>query len=448
MQAFLDYLYEGLYSARILTGVFIFAHFLLMRRIRRVWLSAVMCTSVTAVTAAFNPVVGALVGNVPYETLKIIHGFWYSGLLFVFFGVLAANYKGTFSEYVYVFACGLLVECSVFGLFRLFYDVGIVQLRVNTVFSIILELMFSAAIYTGTFFVFRAVYRNGDISELRGKRLMTLYFVFIIALIMFMRFNLQGVYETLYGTDTGWVISLTLGLIPIALLALVTGSALIGRLRDEKQVLAGMLSERERQYELSAQNIEIINRKCHDIKRHLRALEFVGSDARAAAVAEIERSVSIYDASSATGDPALDTIISEKSLQCDALGISLTCSLGGGTLSFMAPADVYVMLGNILDNAIEAVMRIPDGDRRAITLTSSERCGVVCLREDNYFEGELKFEDGVPVTSKTQEKGFHGYGVRSIKHIAGKYGGEAEVRTSGDIFTLIVAIPVSGRKEK
>lgn len=62
----------------------------------------------------------------------------------------------------------------------------------------------------------------------------------------------------------------------------------------------------------------------------------------------------------------------------------------------MAPADVYVMLGNVLDNAIEAVGGVSDPEKRVITLTETEKGGIVCIREDNYFEGELIFDGGLP----------------------------------------------------
>ena len=193
MQSVLDYLYECFYSARILAGTFMFAHFLLERRLRHVWVSAVICAATTAAAALFNPLVKALSGNIAYDYLVVIHGFWYSGLLLVFFGILAANYKGRFGEYVYVFACGLLVECSTFGLFRLFYDFGVVELRVNTVFSECLELAFSSAIYVAAFFAFRAIFRRHGKPNPSGNIMLTVYFLLVIALIMFLRFNLQGV---------------------------------------------------------------------------------------------------------------------------------------------------------------------------------------------------------------------------------------------------------------
>ena len=56
IQALLDYLYEGFYSARILAGAFMFAFFLLRRRLP-VPAAAAICVAVTALTAGFNPLV-------------------------------------------------------------------------------------------------------------------------------------------------------------------------------------------------------------------------------------------------------------------------------------------------------------------------------------------------------------------------------------------------------
>ena len=51
-------------------------------------------------------------------------------------------------------------------------------------------------------------------------------------------------------------------------------------LQNDKQVLLQMARQRESQYEFSKENIEMINRKCHDLKHQLRALEQVSDDER------------------------------------------------------------------------------------------------------------------------------------------------------------------------
>lgn len=54
---------------------------------------------------------------------------------------------------------------------------------------------------------------------------------------------------------------------------------------------------------------------------------------------------------------------------------------------------------------------------------------------------EICFEDGLPLTGK-KDKAYHGFGVRSIRHIAEKYKGELVVKKKGDRFVSDIMIPV------
>lgn len=443
MQAVLDYLYEAFYSGRILGGAFVFAHFLLERRHRSRLPAAAMYLVTVLVSSCFNILVRFLQQQGWHmPAMRILHFFWYSALLLVLFGVFVACYRGTLAEYLYVFTCGLLVECSVFGLFRLFYDMGVVQLRVNTPFSILFEAFFSVALYTCVFFFFRRLYRRTGKLALRRRRALIVYFVFVVALIMFLRFNLQSVYEVVYLTENGWIISLTLGLIPVALLVLVTGSVRVENLADEARVLGGMLAEKERQYRLSAETIDIINRKCHDIKRQLRALHFKDEREGEKIVRGIEQDVTIYDAASETGNPALNTILSEKKLHCAAHGISLTCTADGSALSFLDPVDIYVLFGNLLDNAIEAVNKLSQPEKKVIGLSSRVERGKLIVHEENFCAVKPEFVDGYPKTTQGDEY-YHGFGVKSIGYVANRHGGACEINVFDDIFEIDLIFPLS-----
>ena len=60
---------------------------------------------------------------------------------------------------------------------------------------------------------------------------------------------------------------------------------------------------------------------------------------------------------------------------------------------------------------------------------------------DNYFDGELEFRNGFPVTSK-DDKGYHGYGVKSMQMIAKKYGGDIRISVNNHTFSLQIMLPV------
>ena len=68
---------------------------------------------------------------------------------------------------------------------------------------------------------------------------------------------------------------------------------------------------------------------------------------------------------------------------------------------------------------------------------SNERKGdIINIRITNYFSGELRFEDGLPMTHKHDEEGYHGFGMKSMRLIAEKYGGKITAKADGEVFVL------------
>ncbi len=91
------------------------------------------------------------------------------------------------------------------------------------------------------------------------------------------------------------------------------------------------------------------------------------------------------------------------------------------------------MFGNAIDNAIEAVEKLPE-DKRVISVTEKSTGGFISVRVENYFDGNIVIENGMPLTDKKGEG--HGFGVKSIKMIAEKYNGGVAVSAHDDVFTL------------
>lgn len=211
---------------------------------------------------------------------------------------------------------------------------------------------------------------------------------------------------------------------------------------EERAETERLLAERERQYRLSRENIEAINIKCHDIRHQIRHLADNGSVVDGAVLADIAREVNVYDSVVETGNEALDTILTEKSLACSSENIVFTVMAEGSALGFMAPADIYALFGNALDNAIEAVRSVEDPERRAITLSVQRRQRMVAINVENYCVGDRSFVDGLPRTTKSDELN-HGFGVRSMRSIATRYGGSLHAGVEGGVFYLnvLLAIP-------
>ncbi len=211
-----------------------------------------------------------------------------------------------------------------------------------------------------------------------------------------------------------------------------------GELKNELSVTQYLLREKERQYNLSKENIELINLKCHDLRHQIRQ---IGKDKGLSlgTVGEIESAISIYDAEVRTDNEVLDIILTEKSLRCALDGIALTCVADGHSLDFMEDTDIYSLFGNALDNAIEAVSRL-EKERRNVGVVVRSINNLVSVNVRNSYDGEITLDaDGLPLTTKS-DKNFHGIGVKSIRQIAEKYNGTCSVSLNNGVFNLNVLV--------
>ncbi|MBR6954394.1 MAG: GHKL domain-containing protein [Clostridia bacterium] len=227
--------------------------------------------------------------------------------------------------------------------------------------------------------------------------------------------------------------------------------------KDQQLWLQGEIQERERieslrraQYEMSKENIAIINRKSHDLRRQVEALRTVGTpEEQAEAIRGIEQAVEIYDRSFQTGSRALDTVLMQKALLCSQQHIELSVMADGSLLRFIKSVDLFTMVSNILDNAIEASLRIPEEEKRSIHLSVHQKRGLVILQCENPYVGTVEMKDGLPVTIKA-DKANHGIGTRSIAATAAEYGGVMRIDPSGGMYVLRIIFqpPDANQDEK
>ncbi len=94
----------------------------------------------------------------------------------------------------------------------------------------------------------------------------------------------------------------------------------------------------------------------------------------------------------------------------------------------------------MIDNAVEGAEKVSDPQLRAISLAIKARAGMVMISCDNPYVGHLVMEDGLPATTKADRLS-HGFGLRSVRLIAKKYGGSLSLGARDQVFTVLLAIP-------
>lgn len=200
--------------------------------------------------------------------------------------------------------------------------------------------------------------------------------------------------------------------------------------------------QQKKQYRVTSENIDSINRKCHDLKHQIRALrQMTDEQEKEEFFNEIENAIMIYDTALKTGNKALDTVLMEKGLFCKNHNIAWSCMADGSKLDFMRLEDIYAIFGNALDNAIAAVLALRDPKKRVISVKIITQQSLLVIQIQNYYDNKLHFEDGLPITTKKNKRD-HGYGMKSIRYTAEKYNGTITVKTEENIFMLQVLIPV------
>lgn len=213
-------------------------------------------------------------------------------------------------------------------------------------------------------------------------------------------------------------------------------------IQHELETIQNMLQNQYTQYKQAQRAVDLINYRYHDLKNHIIALRTDTSDfQKNQYLDKLEQEIQDYEALNKTGNQVLDTLLTSKNLRCMQHKIDMTCVVDGSLFGFMDVMDICSIFGNALDNAIESELKIKDYGKRMIHVDAFAEKSFLIIRFDNYYEGEIQFSRGLPVTSKAEKK-THGYGLKSLKYTVHKYKGEVQIDTENHWFSLRILIPL------
>jgi len=207
-------------------------------------------------------------------------------------------------------------------------------------------------------------------------------------------------------------------------------------IRENTQALAG---EIERGYydEINRRYTE--SRKIrHDISNHLLAISALIESGNITEARRYLNEVSEMNDLAAmpvrTGASVLDALLFKKTEQAKDSDIALTfdvsCPIGDTAIS---DYDLCSVFGNIIDNALEAVM--PLEENRKIAVAIEKQLDMLYIRCTNPYSGELRARGDRLLTSKA-DTALHGYGLSRVREIAAKHGGEVKITSDNGEFSI------------
>ena len=204
-------------------------------------------------------------------------------------------------------------------------------------------------------------------------------------------------------------------------------------MQKEMDALNLLYDRQRKQYQIARQNVQIINRKCHELKVQIADLRRLQpGEATTQSLDEAEQAARMYDANAATGNEVLDVVLTEKSLLCEAQRIRLNCVADGTCLAAIEPGDLYALFSNLLDQAIDAAAQQPN-DRRMIDLLVCRRQGFAVI---NVIGPALS-------GSQSDHGRRHSYELKVARRVVQKYSGTMSTEPRGELFAVKIVMPLT-----
>ena len=178
----------------------------------------------------------------------------------------------------------------------------------------------------------------------------------------------------------------------------------------------------------------------HDIGNHLTVISGLAENGNTKEltdyIGELQARFSELQPSVKTGNAVTDVVLSEISDRCKKEKIQFSSTFAFPEKLGINAFDMSVILNNALKNAVDASKNIPGA---AIYIKSIIKDQVFLISIKNKITDRLVLNDEGLIDS-TKKQGGHGYGLKNIRNIAGKYKGDIEIHqdeTNGELFFVL-----------
>lgn len=180
----------------------------------------------------------------------------------------------------------------------------------------------------------------------------------------------------------------------------------------------------------------------HDFHHHLQTLKGqleAGEVERAISyIEELDHRLQNVDTLLKTGNVTLDAILSAKLSQAKAEGIQVTIKANVPDKLTLTDVELSIMIGNLLDNAMEACLSVPEGEERFLRLFIGMKGKMLYFSMLN-SAGEKQKKRGTLFSSR--KSGIHGFGLRRAESILEKHDGWCKYNSEDGAFTSEFLVP-------
>lgn len=212
----------------------------------------------------------------------------------------------------------------------------------------------------------------------------------------------------------------------------------------QKQLDIMILEQQNRVYEyqimISKESEERIVAMNHDMKNHFIALNqlIVQRDCIKAKdyIDDLIKGLENKNRFVSTGNYLIDGFLNVKLQEASAIGAKIKTDICISKNISIKSKDISIILGNLLDNAIQALNSIEsEKNDKVLNIIMKESPGRLFMNIENSHKEKLIKVDGIFKTTKKNEAN-HGIGLKNVNKVVDKYQGYMQVEDKGCIFSV------------
>lgn len=180
----------------------------------------------------------------------------------------------------------------------------------------------------------------------------------------------------------------------------------------------------------------------HDYHNHLQVMkaQLAGGqlDELTAYLDELEADLDRVDTYVKSGNLMVDAILNSKLSIAERDGMAVTCKARVPDELTVDDVDLCVILGNLLDNAIEACAALPEGERWLRVYVAARGSQLYASIQNSAVE-DPSFNQRNYITEK---RGNHGLGMKRVAAVVEKYEGFLNLANEPGVFAAEVSLPL------
>lgn len=175
-------------------------------------------------------------------------------------------------------------------------------------------------------------------------------------------------------------------------------------------------------YEILEKQNDNLQAYAHDAKNHLSTIKNLNDNPEVEIyISKMIERLAEYGKVCHSGNHILDVVIDKYVTESELNNIAFEFDIKNNNLSQIEPYDLVAILGNLLDNALEAAEQSQD---KIVSIETDFRNNFSVIIVSNSCDKNPQFSNSELLVTTKSNKRLHGFGLKSVRKTIKKYNGD------------------------